>query len=633
MTEKPAYSFSSLTSLVREKISLTENYRRLSAAETDQLRAQGNWCADWNKIMVSDDFSPAGIVHSVFAGTVRIGSVQGIRNEDAEPHAKTGITGSVLTDCIIPEQAFILNSVLSGCLVCGGAEIICSPEISCTGTAPEGCGIKISAGNELAGRSLFIHPELSFKEAEALIMNPSDLELHRKNRIDAEKIRSAAPSMTVIGPSAVIKNSVVRNSAVYPAALLDQASVTGSVIISSKSERTCITTGSVIKNSIIQQGCTVADMAIAENSLVCSHTEVSRHGKITSSVAGPDSVISEGEVTSCLAGPFTGFHHQALLIAALWPAGKGNVGYGANAGSNHTGKAPDQELICGEGLFIGLGTSIKFPANFYASPYSIIATGVCTQPQKTEFPFSLINSPGNNPEFPSGCNEIVPAWVLKNDLYFLVRNEKKFLTRNRSGSSVQTDVLRPEIIDMVLEARNRLIQRTGQKIYTSQEITGLGKNFLTEKNRISAAETYSFFIKYWGEKILWKSLSRTDEGSLTAVFSGTESVLSHALRLLVQEGKGNCTLKEILQEYAESCLKNADSLFRSKERDDIKGRDIIPDYDAATSSAASDPLIKEYREKAESAAASVHSFMERFPDLCSRKLCVLIPENQNSGQP
>lgn len=626
MTDKQVYSFSSLTALVREKTAMTDNFRHLTQAETKQLKDQGNRCADWNQILVADDFSPAGIELSVFAGTVRIGSMEGTRKENSVSPEKAGITGSYITGCIIPEPAFILNSVLSGCLVCGGARIVSSPEISCTGTGPEGCGLEISVGNELAGRSLIIHPELSFGEAAALAMHPSDETLHRKNRLYAEELRAMAPALTVIGPSAVVKNSTVRNSVLYPGTVLDGASAEDSVIISSEKEKTCITSGSIVRNCIIQQGCTVSDMALAENSLICSHTSVSRHGKVTSSVAGPDSVFSEGEVTSCLAGPFTGFHHQALLIAALWPEGKGNVGYGANAGSNHTGKAPDQELICGEGLFIGLGTSLKFPADYSSSPYSIIATGVCTQPQKTEFPFSLINSPGKDPEIPAGCNEIVPAWVLKNDLYFLVRNEKKFLTRNRSGSPVKADVFRPEIMDMVLEARNRLMRETGRKIYTSGEIPGLGKNYLTEKNRISAIETYTFFINCYCGKILWKTLSGIQEYSLNAL-SGPEPVLSHALRLLVREGKGSCTLKEILQEYAESCLKNADSLFRSKERDDIKGRDIIPDYDAVTLTADRDPLIQEYSEKAESSAAEIRSFTENHPDLCSRKLSVLIPEN------
>ena len=83
-------------------------------------------------------------------------------------------------------------------------------------------------------------------------------------------------------------------------------------------------------------------------------------------------------------------HHQSLLIGAFWPEGKGNIGYGANVGSNHTSKSADQEIWPGEGVFFGLGCSIKFPTNFTAAPYTIVATGVTTLAQKVEFPFSLI---------------------------------------------------------------------------------------------------------------------------------------------------------------------------------------------------------------------------------------------------
>jgi hypothetical protein len=80
-----------------------------------------------------------------------------------------------------------------------------------------------------------------------------------------------------------------------------------------------------------------------------------------------------------------------MLIAALWPEGKGNIAAGANVGSNHTSRAPDQEFWPGEGLYVGLGVNIKYPADFTQAPYTIIATGVSTLPQKVAFPFSLIN--------------------------------------------------------------------------------------------------------------------------------------------------------------------------------------------------------------------------------------------------
>ena len=61
--------------------------------------------------------------------------------------------------------------------------------------------------------------------------------------------------------------------------------------------------------------------------------------------------------------------------------GKGNIGYGANIGSNHTGRLPDKECYPGEGVFFGLGCNIKYPCNFQHAPYSLIASGITLLPQ------------------------------------------------------------------------------------------------------------------------------------------------------------------------------------------------------------------------------------------------------------
>ena len=146
---------------------------------------------------------------------------------------------------------------------------------------------------------------------------------------------------------------------------------------------------------------------------------------------GPCTGVSEGEVTSSLVGPFVGFHHQALLIASFWPAGRGNIGYGANVGSNHTGKVSDQELWPGEGTFFGLATAIKFPSNFSQAPYCLIATGVTTLPQRVDMPFSLINSQERLSQGYPAFNEISPGWTLGSNLFMILRNESKFKKRGQ----------------------------------------------------------------------------------------------------------------------------------------------------------------------------------------------------------
>ena len=182
---------------------------------------------------------------------------------------------------------------------------------------------------------------------------------------------------------------------------------------------------------------------------------------MTDSIVGANTGIAEGEVTACLVGPFVGFHHQALLIAAFWPEGKGNVGYGANVGSNHTSKAPDQELWPGEGTFFGLGVNIKFPSDFTKAPYSIIATAVNALPQKVTLPFSLINSPADRFEGISPAyNEIMPGWVLSDNIFTIRRNEGKYRKRNKAKrAKIEFEVFRPEIVDMMVDADMELAKK------------------------------------------------------------------------------------------------------------------------------------------------------------------------------
>ncbi len=188
----------------------------------------------------------------------------------------------------------------------------------------------------------------------------------------------------------VIENSVfLENSSVDGA-----CAVRGSLLFPGSSA--C--DGSLVRNSVLQWNASADSMAAVQDSIAGECSLVEKHGKLTSSFLGADSVLGQGEITASVVGPLTGMHHQSLLIAALWPGGRGNIGYGANIGSNHTSRLPDQEIRPGTGFFFGLGTSVKFPSDFSRSPYSVIATGMTTLPQRVEYPFSLITLPMARPD-------------------------------------------------------------------------------------------------------------------------------------------------------------------------------------------------------------------------------------------
>lgn len=53
------------------------------------------------------------------------------------------------------------------------------------------------------------------------------------------------------------------------------------------------------------------------------------------------------------------------------------------------GEQADQEIWPGEGVFFGLSTVIKFPANYSESPFSVIGSGVTCLPQRVSVSCSL----------------------------------------------------------------------------------------------------------------------------------------------------------------------------------------------------------------------------------------------------
>src|SRR5262249_53122226 len=123
-----------------------------------------------------------------------------------------------------------------------------------------------------------------------------------------------------------------------------------------------------------------------------------------------------------------------------------------------------------------------------------------TLPQRLEFPFSLINFPAQHfADLSPAYNEIIPAWMLRENLYAVKRSEAKQRARNRARRhQLEYRVFRPELIDLLRDACRRLeaIPQV-QDVYTDRDVAGLGKNFLLEPNRQQGVVSYRYFIRYY----------------------------------------------------------------------------------------------------------------------------------------
>jgi len=257
-----------------------------------------------------------------------------------------------------------------------------------------------------------------------------------------------------------------------------------------------------LQNCIIDSNCDISSGSQITNSVIMSHSHIASNSLINNSVIGPDSALSCGEVHCSLLGSQSNAHHQSLQVSLLAPLGRGNIGYGANVGSNHTGRSPDQEIHIGEGIFLGLSVVMKFPIDLSFCPYSIVAAGTEMIPQRCSMPFSLFG--GSLPN-ENGLIKLIPGWVWKDSGYTMARSWLKFRDRRKSvlhSWYCDYPIVRPSTVDMMMSAKKRLMTPKLSKameenyddvdnwIYTDREIPGLGKTFVTERDRLNGIIAY-----------------------------------------------------------------------------------------------------------------------------------------------
>ncbi len=602
---------------------IKKDARTLSKAEIEILLQNGNFSQEWNKVKFCGDINFENIRNNIFIGDVIICSNEP-KHLFKEISLPCGIFNSTIQDSIIDENVLIKDvKILKNYYIAKNVLLLNNGAIISDEFPLYGNGIKISVGIETGGRELKSYAELTIKESALIATSRDKKELLEKyerfvnNYIEKIKFKKSI----ILGGAKILNNKEIRNTFIGNNAEVSCATmIKNTTVLSNNNEITAIKEGSYVSDSIIQWGCEVSSMGIVMRSVLTEHSHIERQGKVTNSIIGPNTGIGEGEVTSSLVGPFVGFHHQSLLISAIWPEGKGNIGYGANVGSNHTSKAPDQEIFPGEGTFFGLGVNIKFPANFTKAPYSIIATGVTTLPQKVEFPFSLINSPAEQIKSISPAyNEIIPAWVLSENIFAIKRNEAKYKKRNKAKrTQFIFEIFRPEIIDLMITARERLTQVEEKKeLYLDKDIKGIGKNYLYEKNRIKAIETYTFYIRYYALKGLKNRISLLLRNREQKIDWGLLALPSdnlrweHEKKVLKMEFPEKRNLKDLLEMLFKMEEKIAESVKISKEKDDIRGRKIINDYDFSHTLAADDSFVKQTYEELQFLRKEIKSLQEK----------------------
>jgi hypothetical protein len=563
------------------------NYRcrPLTADEITLLTSSGNYCEDWSLIQVENNFDASRVRQSIFQGQIRLPAFYGTVLTPGGISVPTGIYRSTIYDCVIENSHIQDVSHMSGVIVSQGAILQNIGSFVTSGLTSFGVGKSIPIGTEMGGRTIRLIPDLSLDLAEALVLDRKDSEgLAACGQQIESWILEIQQKMCFVGKGAKICNTnILRNSWIGPHARVDGAAkLRNSFLFSSLEQPTEVYDGVILEGVQTQEGVRVHSFAQVRDSLLMRQSKVGRLALVNSSIIGPCAHIEEAEVTSSFVGPLAQLHHHSLLISTLWPEGRGNVGYGANVGSNHTGRMPDQELRAGIGQFFGLGTSIKFPSNFSESPFTLIATGVTTSPQRLRFPFALIGAPLTPiAGMPSHLNEVHPGWGYARNAFSIARSLYKYTQRSKGfPEEIGYDLLNPELARQVLDAYNRLSTTAVKDIYTEKEIIGLGSNILRESVRQEAIHSYLAYLDRFAVDTALTTLEQAPDllensspVDIRRLFQG--DLMKELWKLLPIPD----SIPALVRRHRTLEKRWLESILQSLSRDGERGRKIFDDYD------------------------------------------------------
>ena len=576
--------------------SLAENFRaikasvaklgNLTAEEVATLEKNGNRCEDWNRVLVEPNFDPARVQRSVFMGDVRLPAFYGTLLLPGDVSFPTGIYDSLVHNCIVENALVYKVSMLSNVLVRSSAVVHNVGTLVSSGKINFMIGSTMSVGNEMGGRELFVFPDITMDLVEAQLFHKAESDVQQSFEEQLKNFREEISlPFGVVGKGAVVSNTnIVRNSWIGAHARVEGAAkIRNTIILSSLEESTHIYDSVIIENSDLQMGVKVHTGAEVQRSVLMSRSKVGCKAIVKSSIVAPCCHIEEGEVNSTYMGPLTQMHHHSLLIAALWPEGCGNLGYGANVGSNHTGRMPDQEIMPGQGMFFGLGVNVKFPANYRESPFTLIASGVTTMPQRVKFPFSLIRS--GDPQLmgvPARLNEILPAWNYARNAYALDRNIYKYAQRGKGAvPNSYFSLYGAETVHYAFDAYCRLQVNQVQDVYTKEHIDGLGENFLRERVRQKALKTYGEYLERY---VLDQMIALVENDASLALQPPRElrRLLSGDLnREVSRVVPMPATFDELVKRYRTLEKEWFDGVAHGLDKDIARGKEIFDDYESA----------------------------------------------------
>ena len=504
------------------------NYRNLTPGEIARLERQMCHSADWERVLVSEGFTPDHVFSTRFSGDIRLGAFEkefalagGMKKHAGLYHVTLHNVEVGDNCCIESVNNYIANYRIGHDCFIENVDIII-----CDGESSFGNGVDVSVLNETGGREVTIYDRLSAQQAYVMALYRHRPELiGRMRALIGDYVSSVTSSVGEIGPySFIVDTGYIKNVKVGERCKIEGTSRLKNGSINSNAVAPVhIGVGVIGDDFIISSGASVEDGVTFSRCFIGQACRLGHNYSASDSLFFSNCQGENGEACAIFAGPFTVTHHKSsLLIAGMFSFM--NAGSGSNQ-SNHMYKlGPIHQGIMERGAKTASDSYLLWPAKVGA--FSLVMGRHVAHQDTSDLPFSYLIEAG-------GVTFVAPGANLKS--VGTIRDAKKWPTRDARKDPEKLDcinfnLLSPYTVQKMLRAIDILKELT--------RVSGSSSEVYSYQNGKIRRSSLEKGLTYYGmaiDKFLGNSLiSRIQQAGK---FEGIEG-LRAALRKDSETGSG-----------------------------------------------------------------------------------------------
>lgn len=369
-----------------------KSYRKLSDTEIAVLQSQMCTAEDWNRIEVSEGFTPEFIRYTRFSGDIRIGAFNkefclagGMKKHSGLYHT-TLHNVTVGDDCCIENvKNYIANYEIGSDTFIENVDIILTDGVSSFGN-----GVEVAVLNETGGREVMIYDGLSAQIAYVMALYRHRPELIARLRcMIMSYVESVRSDMGHIGSNVTIADAgYIKNVRIGDWCKIEGASRLKNGSINSNGQAPVhVGVGVVGDDFIISSGSEVEDGVTFSRCFIGQACRLGHNYSASDSLFFSNCQGENGEACAIFAGPYTVTHHKStLLIAGMFSFM--NAGSGSNQ-SNHMYKlGPIHQGIMERGAKTASDSYLLWPAKVGA--FSLVMGRHVSHQDTSDLPFSYL---------------------------------------------------------------------------------------------------------------------------------------------------------------------------------------------------------------------------------------------------